>query len=213
MQVAFDLGQGLWVHVYDALLGALAPAADVGIVEVHILQIQRHQLANAESRGIEQFQDGGVAASLVASRAGRHVQKSDNLVLGECFGQRPSHPWGAQRLGRVFGYRAAFGQKPEEGLKSGNLSGGSGVAVSFVASQVADVLVQHFQVHQPPGTAPVYFGFVVVLEELIELAQVVAVGFGGVAGKTFFDNEVLKKRVYRLFHMIESFRYNEFLRY
>tara|TARA_B100000809_G_scaffold215435_1_gene220650 strand:- start:1781 stop:2119 length:339 start_codon:yes stop_codon:yes gene_type:complete len=111
------------------------------------------------------------------------------------------------------GYRAAFGQKPEEGLKSGNLSGGGGVAVAFVAPQVADVLIQQFQVHQPPGTTPVYFGFVVVLEELIELAEVVAVGFGGVAGKTFFDNEVLEKRVYRLFHMIESFRYNEFLRY
>ena len=116
-------------------------------------------------------------------------------------------------MGGVFGYRAAFGQKPEEGLKRGNLSGGGGVAVAFVAPQVADVLVQHFQVNQRPGTASVYFGFVVVLEELIELAQVVAVGFGGVAGKTFFDNEVLEKRVYRLFHMIESFRYNEFLRY
>ena len=207
-QVLLQAAHSLGVGVHDPLLGAFAPAADVGFLEVDVLDIEGNQFADPQAGGVQEFQDVGVAAAFGGAGLAGGVEEQFDLRLGEVLGQGAADPGGAEGFGGRLLDVAVLGQIGKEGLDGGHLAGGGGVAVALAPPQVGDVVVEQLQVHPPPGVLPVAVAVEAAAHELLKLAQVVAVGVQGVAGQALFHDQVLQETLYNLFHKpIPRYRY------
>ena len=101
----------------DALL-ALALAADEAGAETHVADVERDQLADSDTGGIEQLQHRVVAVALGVDALGL-VKKQLDLLAGEDLRELALHLHRGNALGRVGGNQAVHLQIPVKRLDRG----------------------------------------------------------------------------------------------
>ena len=118
-----QVGQGFGIHIYDALLGALAPGADEALFKVDVLHVEGNQLADPDAGGVEQFQDAGVAAAFRSAGIGGGAEQQFHVVFGNELGHGAPHSRRTQSLGGVFADQFVGAQVAEEGADGGHFAG------------------------------------------------------------------------------------------
>lgn len=108
VEVGDDGAGGLLVDGDGALLGALAHAADigVGVVHVHVVDVERDEFGDPEAGRVEELEHGAVTARL--GRVALHglFEELVDLGDGEGLGERAADAWRLEALGRVTAYCA-----------------------------------------------------------------------------------------------------------
>ena len=114
-QIAFQGGTGPTTHRNNAGLVALAGDSEEAILEVQRLQAGGADFGEAQAGGVEEFQNGEVAAT---ERPGGvdGFQQSYDLGFVKCLRQVTSSPGGKERLGGIVLDEAAAGKEAEEDL-------------------------------------------------------------------------------------------------
>ena len=189
----------LRVHIDQPLLGALAPGADVALLKVNVLHIEVDHLGNPHPGGVQHFQHTGVAAALRRAGVGHGLQQPPDFLLRDELGHRAAHPGRAQVFGGVVADDAVAGEIAEKRPHGGHFARQRRLPIAQVVPQLADVRVEQVEIHPAPALR-VVAGAQVILDELAELAEVVAVRVQRVLREPALHHQMLQKRIYGTIH-------------
>ena len=178
-------------------LAPLAEHADHPAGQVHVLQIQSHQFAEAQAGGVEELQDGPVAETERGRGIGR-IEQRTHLVGGHVRRHAALHPRRGDERAGIGVEQPLATQIAREGADRGQLARGRrpGLPTLVDLGQVRP--------HQPvievvhPRLAPEPYGC-----ERDELRQVAPVGAHGVAREVAVQAQEIQKRLKLLAHRIE----------
>jgi hypothetical protein len=75
------------IEGHDPLLGSFAHHPHESSAQIHVLDVDAHQLTEPQARGVEEFEDGPVAPTQRIATV-RHLEEPRHLVFGQVRGQR-----------------------------------------------------------------------------------------------------------------------------